>query len=86
MRTFETATAENGFWENQMQKRAADEFYNDLFDATFADHTAKLAAVDPEYAAILHAEQEKQAFNVGFAEIMAQAEAAYDAVIAQGRK
>jgi hypothetical protein len=32
-----------------------------LFDAAFEAHTAKLAALDPAYAAMLQAEQEKTA-------------------------
>lgn len=39
-----------------------------LFDAAFEAHTAKLAALDPEYAALLHAEQEKiAAFEAAYA-------------------
>lgn len=91
MKTPEQATAENIYWNDQVQKRAADEYFNDLFDAAFADHTAKLAAADPQYAAILHAEQEKLAFNEAF-EATKQAcettaQQAYEATLAQyGRK
>lgn len=66
MKPFDHAAAENNFWNNQVQKRAAAEYFDDLFDAAFEDHTAKLAAYDPTYGAILHAEQEKMAFNEAF--------------------
>jgi hypothetical protein len=38
----------------------------DLFNEVFELHTAKLASLDPSYAQLLAAEQEKAAFNQGF--------------------
>jgi hypothetical protein len=50
--------------EQELAKQAAMSEAADteaLFDAAFEAHTAKLAALDPAYAAMLHAEQEKAA-------------------------
>ena len=71
MYNYEQAAALNNFWDEQLQKKAADDYYNDVFDAAFELHTAKLAAWDPTYGAILHAEQEKVAFNQGYQQAMA---------------
>jgi hypothetical protein len=42
-----------------------------LFNAAYEEHTAKLAALDPEYGAALDAQQEKMAFNQGFNDTLA---------------
>lgn len=61
-------------YEQEMFKQASvyeAEQTEALFEAAFNDHTAKLAAYDPEYGAILHAEQEKMAFDASYAETLA---------------
>lgn len=72
MKTIEQAVAENAYWDQVVQKQAADTFYSDLFDAAFESQTEKLAALDPAYAAMLFEEQQKQAFNQAYAETLAQ--------------
>jgi hypothetical protein len=75
VKTIDQAVAENAYWDQLVQKQAADTFYSDLFDAAFERQTEKLAALDPDYAAMLFQEQQKQAFNQAYAETLAQAQA-----------
>lgn len=77
MKTVDQALAENAYWDQVVQKQAADTFYSDLFDAAFESHTEKLAALDPAYAALLFQEQQKQAFDQAYAETIAQARAQF---------
>jgi hypothetical protein len=61
-------------YEQELLKQAAvyeAEQTEALFDAAFNEHTAKLAALDPEYAQILQAEQEKLAFDQAYYETLA---------------
>ena len=72
---FTFAQLQQQAYEQQMYKQAA--VYEAaqteaLFEAAFNDHTAKLAAWDPTYGAILHAEQEKLAFEHAAASTLAQ--------------
>jgi hypothetical protein len=54
------------------QKQASDADYQNLFNEVFEMHTAKLAALDPEYAMVLEQEQQKLAFNQGYEDAMAE--------------
>lgn len=45
-----------------------------LFNEVFELHTAKLAQLDPAYGALLEAEQEKMAFNQGYADAVKAAQ------------
>lgn len=62
----------------QEQKQAAYDGDNldatQLFNDVFEMHTAKLASLDPEYGAMLEAEQEKMAFNQGFEDTVKEAQ------------
>lgn len=61
-------------YDQELQKQAAvyeAEQTEALFEAAFNSHTAKLAAADPQYAALLHAEQEKLAFEQTYMQTMA---------------
>lgn len=48
---------------------------SDLFNQVFELHTAKLASLDPEFAAILEHEQTKMAFNQGFEDTVLELQA-----------
>lgn len=56
----------------QAQKEASEADYGSLFNEVFEAHTAKLAALDPEYAMMLEQEQQKMAFNQGYEDAMAE--------------
>jgi hypothetical protein len=73
---YEQAVAQNAFWDTLIQQKQAavqDAFFQDLFTATVENHTEKLAALDPEYAAALDQEQQKQAFLQGFNAVLQNA-------------
>lgn len=54
-----------------------------VFNAAFSDRIEKLASFDPEFAAILDAENTKQAFNAGFSDQLEQIKVANNLTDAQ---
>jgi hypothetical protein len=78
MSTFFTSLMQQYQAQVEQEKQAAvqeAEASADLFDGVFYDHTAKLAALDPEYAAHLESEHQKAAaFQAGFDAVIAQAQ------------
>lgn len=67
---------QQALYQQEMLKQAAiyeAQQTEDLFEAAFNNHIAKLAAADPEYAAILEMEQAKTAaFQYAYEATLAQ--------------
>jgi len=76
---------ENAYWDTMA--KAASVYENqqiaDLFNEAFEAHTQKLASLDPEYAAMIVEEQQKQAFNAAFESTVKEARDYYAATYAQ---
>lgn len=64
---------ENAYWDELTKQASSYENaqIENLFDAVFNDRIEKLAALDPEFAAILGEHQVKQAFDNAFYETCA---------------